>query len=357
GFRRSPMRAPQDTLVRTSFRFVSGVLALPTLLFVFACGPLEDDLAVIPDQPGEVAPTLSDNRFGFLVHAPQEVGLTEKAGAAWIRLQQGPFIWNEIEPAPGKWDFSKTDQYVKLAQAAGLRILGTIYPYADWDQKSCHAASKCRNTSKDFGLDALPHWRCTPCDSDRAGAFVTKLVERYDGDGVNDMPGLKAPVDHWEVLNEPSLPEAFFIGDALGYLGILKRSQEAIRGACPSCVVVQGGVADKLDETSFWDDFFKNGGATYFDLATIHYIEEGDVATLNVAPFKALLKKHGVSKPIWVTEAQFKPGTVEVESAVKGALAAGADKIFFTGFEVGFIGSRDGKSVSKKLTDVIAKYK
>lgn len=352
------MRAPRHTLVRPTLRSVPGLMALPTLLFVLACGPLEDgELAEIPDPSGETAPPLTDNRFGFLVHAPQEVGLTEKAGAAWIRLQQGPFIWNEIEPTPGKWDFSRTDTYVKLAQASGLRILGTIYPYADWDQKSCRKASPCRNTSKDFGLDALPHWRCSPCDTAKSRAFVERLVERYDGDGVEDMPGLKAAVKHWEVLNEPSLPEAFYIGDALGYLEILKDSQKAINAACPTCVVVQGGVADKLDETSFWDDFFKNGGAAYFDLATIHYIEEGEVATLNVAPFKSLLQKHGVSKPIWVTEAQFKPGTTDVEGAVKGALAAGADKIFFTGFEVGFIGSRDGKSVSKKLADVIAKYK
>ena len=30
------------------------------------------------------------------------------------------------------------------------------------------------------------------------------MVERYDGDGVDDMPGLEIPVKHWEIDNEPS---------------------------------------------------------------------------------------------------------------------------------------------------------
>lgn len=36
-------------------------------------------------------------------------------------------------------------------------------------------------------------------------AWVTAAVERYDGDGVDDMPGLLAPIRHWEVDNEPDL--------------------------------------------------------------------------------------------------------------------------------------------------------
>ncbi len=33
--------------------------------------------------------------------------------------------------------------------------------------------------------------------------FVKKAVERYNGDGKNDMPGLKNPVKYWQVENEP----------------------------------------------------------------------------------------------------------------------------------------------------------
>jgi len=35
--------------------------------------------------------------------------------------------------------------------------------------------------------------------------FVKKAVERYDGDGEDDMPGLKNPVKYWQVENEPEV--------------------------------------------------------------------------------------------------------------------------------------------------------
>jgi len=56
---------------------------------------------------------------------------------------------------------------------------------------------------------------------------------------------------------------------------------------------------------------------------------------LNVKQFKALLDSVGLDKPIWVTEAEFKDSNVDVKSSVNGALAAGAEKIFFVSFSVG----------------------
>ena len=35
--------------------------------------------------------------------------------------------------------------------------------------------------------------------------FVKRAVERYDGDGQYDMPGLKSPVKYWQVENEPEI--------------------------------------------------------------------------------------------------------------------------------------------------------
>ena len=35
--------------------------------------------------------------------------------------------------------------------------------------------------------------------------FVRSTVERYDGDGVDDMPGLLFPVRFWEIDNQPDI--------------------------------------------------------------------------------------------------------------------------------------------------------
>ena len=39
--------------------------------------------------------------------------------------------------------------------------------------------------------------------------FLIKLVDRYDGDGLNDMPGLTKPIKYWDVMNEPEFDMLF----------------------------------------------------------------------------------------------------------------------------------------------------
>lgn len=67
--------------------------------------------------------------------------------------------------------------------------------------------------------------------------FVKAVVERYDGDGINDMPGLHNPVVYWQVENEPD-PH----GDWQGYSHIQTITYNAIKDACPECCVLMGGM-------------------------------------------------------------------------------------------------------------------
>jgi len=66
-------------------------------------------------------------------------------------------------------------------------------------------------------------------DMERYLKWLKVMVERYDGDGVEDMPGLKYPVLYYEVLNEPIQhnPEE----EVEKYVYILKKSYEAIKEA------------------------------------------------------------------------------------------------------------------------------
>ncbi|VVC01960.1 Uncharacterised protein [uncultured archaeon] len=168
--------------------------------------------------------------------------------------------------------------------------------------------------------------------------FLSALVERYDGDGKDDMPGLKMPVKYYEILNEPEMrsPDlTFFKGSAQDYADLLAASNDAIKETCADCKVVQAGAAGNDEQfLSFWKDVFSKGGGDYFDIANIHYIAHGDKSTLNVAPFKSLMAGYGIEKPVWVTEAEYAPGDT-VTASFKGALSAGASKIFFTRFEIG----------------------
>ena len=64
------------------------------------------------------------------------------------------------------------------------------------------------------------------------------VVERYDGDGVDDMPGLRVPVRAWQVDNEP---DALASGSWEDYARLQEITYRAIKEAFPEAKVLMGG--------------------------------------------------------------------------------------------------------------------
>ncbi|MFH1285241.1 MAG: hypothetical protein ABIH99_01540 [Candidatus Micrarchaeota archaeon] len=304
------------------------------------------------------------NCFGFLVGGgAEEFSAAAESGAGWTRPHYGPFAWGHIEKEKGKFDFNETDAEVKYAGENNITMLATIWPFADWEQ-TCRSTEACKVSTSDIFYSwgngkGIPNSRCKPCDMEAYKEFLKKLVERYDGDGVEDMPELKVPVRYWEISNEPEMREetlTFFRGNEQDYVEILEASYDAVKEACPNCTVVQGGAAGSFETNSFWGKIFDLGGAQFFDVANIHYVAQEYSSNLNVKSYKELMESKGVSKPIWVTEAEYREGTSddEVEASVRGAVDAGASKIFFTRLIVGVKGALPpGKSSSEIYKKII----
>jgi len=318
-------------------KFIIEILSVCLLLIIQACDK--------PDNSNYI----TGSCFGKLVGSYEEISSVRSLGSEWIRPHPGPYTWQWIESSTGKFDWSLTDKWAKEAQKHDISILGTIWPYADWDQISCHSSSCEVNESDEFypkelsesyimnnKQHSIPKYRCVPCNFDDYKNFLTRLVERYDGDGNDDMPGLSKPILYWEILNEPEMESnnlTFFMGSQEEYLQILQVSYEAIKAACPDCKVLHGGGAGMMHVTlSYWEYIFDLGGGEYFDIANIHFLGAGDGANLNVKDFKNLLDQKGLIKPIWVTEAQF-PSKNDMLSSIKGAMEAGATKIFNVGHD------------------------
>jgi len=235
--------------------------------------------------------------IGTLSHHSSEYNAIAEAGIAWARPHPGPFSWGYSEVSEGEYDWSKTDAWVQSAQKHGVHTLATIFPYADWDQ--CKAGCQVSST------DQIPYNRCAPCDINAYASWLSDLVERYDGDGVNDMPGLTLPITHYEILNEPEMnsPElTFFIGTAKEYAVILNVSYTAVKTACADCYVLHGGAAGSPDTLEYWNDVFSYDPS--FDISNIHYIGMWDRQSLNTKDWNELLQQNGINAPIWVTEAE-----------------------------------------------------
>lgn len=141
-------------------------------------------------------------------------------GASWAKTRLEAFSWGAVEPAPPRadgthaYDFRCTDALVGEHQEAGItRVVSYVSPKSSWGSVSF--------------FDIMPR----PERLADYAAFVRALVERYDGDGVDDMPGLVAAVRFWVVGGEwtgfwPS-------GNADDYLALLAATRDAARAAHP----------------------------------------------------------------------------------------------------------------------------
>jgi hypothetical protein len=307
-------------------RFTCAILlgVAVVILLLTACGP-----EPIPTPEETMA---WESHFGFMP-AAFDFQAAQELGVHWDRPFFEVFAWDVIEPQPGQFHWTETDRYVLEAQEHELHILITINPFARWDQMLCH-----QDLPPVEGFWAP---RGVPCDREAYADFVQALVERYDGDGQDDMPDLKYPIRYWEVGNEPSVqlgPLVFFQGSPQDYLVLLEETYRAVKEADPQAQVVQGGMANVEDPSiDFWEPVLAAGGGDYFDIANVHSIDRGE--HLYLPSFRHLLTRHGVEKPIWVTEAEYgwmtvpQPTPEEMANALGRsfvyALANGADKLFY----------------------------
>lgn len=306
----------------------------------------------IPPPSPEVEPTVISEEFwqtfqchfGFMP-AFLDFQSAGDAGGAYDRPFFELFQWGMIERKPGVFDFYETDRHVQQAQAHGMHILANIQPFAAWDQVKCHQDLPTPDQPAEPGFFTT---KGEPCDMEGYKSFVIKLVERYDGDGIDDMPGLTVPIKHWEVMNEPEFNTGmlvFFQGDATDYFEILKVTHEAVKYADPEAYIVQGGMAGMMEiDINFWQEVFDLGGAEYLDIMNMHSIGHGE--HLNIPAFKQFLARNGLQdKPFWVTEVQFQQShqtqnyTNEDFAKILArsyifALANGVDKLFYVNIKM-----------------------
>ncbi|MFA6296584.1 MAG: hypothetical protein WC663_04465 [Patescibacteria group bacterium] len=297
-----------------------------------------------------------ESRFGFLSTG---IGITPKAAKKiktfWLRPHIGQAIWENIEGTKGVFTWTRMDKEVKDAQKYNLQLLVTIWPFATWDQEVCH-----KNIKNAQGFEnELPLKRGAPCDYTAYNNFLTKLIERYDDDGKDDMPGLQYGVKYWEILNEPEMKGdlVFFKGTAKEYFNLLKASYETIKKADSESFVLLGGMAGINPEMKFfWKKVFKLGGKNYFDIGNIHSISS-DSEDLNAGAYKSFLKKNKIDKNFWITEVQISSGEImtpdgpvirseedQANEIVKGyvrAYKAGARKSFYTIYKTDSHASQD----------------
>ncbi|HHH79485.1 MAG TPA: hypothetical protein ENL13_01115 [Thermoplasmatales archaeon] len=264
--------------------------------------------------------------------------LAAELNVSWVSMQP-VVIWFFCEPTPGVYNWSGLDEQITKIQELGLDCTPVIYPlnvFNDSDRERLienitlmHGVLPFLRSENASRFKLYPHNLST---SLQWKVFLKNLVDRYDGDGENDMPGLKYPVRYWHFLEE--YPETW-LGDVNVYVGLLKMSAPVIKYEDPNAKVVLLGLASNYARAfAFADGFIddpdagvfnstkytreqiannplfqqeKNGfeyilseGDGYFDVADIHLYEEK--LSFMDGKIKWLKSKMMSDKPIWCIE-------------------------------------------------------
>lgn len=269
----------------------------------------------------------SSNRFGFLGSTDlRQYSDFSKTGAGWVRPYPGPFVWGKMQKSQNSnISFSESDRLVIAASKNNLSILATLWPYARWDLRPKPNIYTCEVAKDALELE-LGRFRCNPFDSTLYEQWVAQTVERYDGDGIDDIPNLPLKIKHWEVLSEPDL-EQFYKDRPGGYGSLLGITYEAIKKSDPDAKVLIGGASSGNQKAlDFYKEIFASNptAKNYFDIGNVHATQNDFYDSLNVEPYRSMLTESGIEKQIWVTEAK-----TTMQNSTKKALESGAEKIFY----------------------------
>lgn len=167
----------------------------------------------------------------------------KEAGLTWVNF--GDVRWKYFEKRPPKGDkhfyeWQGLDHAVRHWQKHGFDIVMTVRTGKAW-----FSGPMKYTTDK-----AVPIIKLMIAESDRMPkeehmihyeTFIKSLVERYDGDGVEDMPGLIRPVLHYQIGNEYGNP-AFWTGSVEQYYRLLTVASRAARSANITVRIIPNGL-------------------------------------------------------------------------------------------------------------------
>jgi len=253
-------------------------------------------------------------------------------GATSCKFNGKGTFWGDVETAPPvdgvhSYDWSRVDESVDALHRAGFTNLTVVI------------GSQCAWGSEPLGdLEALFPDASTMPKDEHLGDYIEwvfSFVERYDMDGVDDMPGLAAPILNYEILTEAQ-HYVYWYGDEEDYVTLLRISYEAVKAANPATQVILSGFwfADIFDggpladaemtnkffssllsyfwsgDLRFWIlwNYARSYGfnrrileeGDYFDAVEFHLLSNYTAVEGTADFIRREMAKNGYNKPIWI---------------------------------------------------------
>ncbi|MCL4367637.1 MAG: hypothetical protein M1337_00410 [Actinobacteria bacterium] len=283
-----------------------------------ACGAATPRPVPAPPSPtaavAPAIPTTSELPARLIVGVeyayPQAAVTFGDSGATSAKPYPDLSAWGHVQSGPDQpYNWKLTDDFVRAFQGEGFRHL-TLMPRAaaDW-------------AAKDPPVKLLRRGDNFPKPEYEAAyvAYGRAMVERYDMDGVDDMPGLLAPVTLFGFEPEYS---TYWPGDAASYVRLLELAYPAVKAANPNALVMTAGLlmtgvfqgyptADEINRRLAKPDprIFDKTAADVsllldhpevFDVVDFHALGHYSESPATVEWLRAQMASRGYQKPIWI---------------------------------------------------------
>jgi hypothetical protein len=254
----------------------------------------------------------ADNPFGVQIYGslsgqPKHSSVFDNSLSPWVR---NSIVWEDVEPTdrePIAYRWSVADRVALVTLANCANLIATIDITPPWATTG--------DGRSPFKPEFLPDFV----------EFVGALVERYDGDGVNDAPHGMV-INYWEFYNEPDAGPSDTGGGwgehGTRYAQMLEAVYPVVKAANPNAQVVFGGIAYDNFLTSpgvgvfvrdFLDNVLEAGGGDYFDIMNVHYYpfnshrvtwtdSQSSGLIEKIESVEAILAENNVTKPLMITE-------------------------------------------------------
>lgn len=236
------------------------LIAVLAALALAASGIAYVRVAISPADPFEAAAIL-DAPFPSLTYGIQAFLWWDNGDSGkhldWVRLLsfshvKQTFAWRDLEPQPGRWDFTQSDRIFREVARRGLSIIARLGQTPGWareaGQRDAHDAP-----AQDIG---------------RWAAYCAKLAERYQGQ-----------VAAYQIGNEPNLSREWGDKppDPADYVKALAACSAAIRAADPDAVLISAGLAPTgnyddraMPDDIYLDHMYRNGFQQHIDVVGVH---------------------------------------------------------------------------------------
>jgi hypothetical protein len=262
-------------------------------------------------------------------------------GAKWVKFEE--CSWQMCEPQPPvngrhSYTWEKLDSHIRWWQASGFQIQLHVKPRSEWAGQPAQRSKRYLSDNDEF-LKRFSIFISTPPKEeywDDWGEFVSVLVERYDGDGLDDMPGLKYPIMYYELESEVQ-HILYWMGSLEDYGRALRIFHREAKQVYPDVKVILSGIelgaiardnpsdiemerrqaaltaADPdPDRSGYLNEIgqFIEGTLAmgdYYDIVEFHALKDYTVIPGTAAYLRRKLADLGYTKEIWAGDATSAP--------------------------------------------------